>query len=377
MKKIFPKLFLLGCILISASACSEMNDKHEAWMEDGERIYIGKIDSLKVFPGNERVKLRFWASDPRAKSVAFYWVPDKDSMIVNLNKTSSIDSFEVVIGGPGSTKQISEANYTLSIITRDDAGHRSIPFEKVVNVYGANFRSTLTQRVLKSKSYDDASGTLSLRYSGAVNEKEIGIQIGYTDRNGTTKNEIFPGSSIPDPLILTNIDPSKTVSYKTLFLPDPLAIDTFYTDPSVITIENTLNVALGKGARVSDVLEAKYAAANAVDGVVSSDSRWVSSNAGEHWIEVDLGQEYAIHSLRTLIGSGSSYTNPVKEFSFQAEVNGVWETIISVNNNADPQFKRDFPEVNTRKVRYFVPDYASNMVRMFELEVYATIRYGN
>jgi|GEM_PF-896242 len=376
MEKILLKIFFLVNIVISFTACSDMNDKHDMWMEDGERIYIGKIDSLKVFPGNERVKLRFWASDPRAKSVGFYWVPDNDSMLVDLNKTSSIDSFEVFIGGPGSTKQIAEANYTLSIITRDDAGHNSIPFEKIINVYGENFRSTLTHRVLKSKEYNDPTGSLSLRYSGPVNEKEIGIKIRYTDRSGVAKSEVFSSASIPDPLVLTYIDPAKTVSYSTLFLPDPLAIDTFYTDPFVVAIENIINVALGKSATGSDFLEAKYVATNAVDGIVSSDSRWVSSNAGEHWIEVDLGQEYAIHSFRTLVGSGTSYTNPVKEFSFQAEVNGVWETIISVNDNTDPQFKRDFPEVNTRKVRYFVPDYASNMVRMFELEVYATIRYG-
>lgn len=236
MKKSGLYIFLIVSVIMSLYSCSDMNDMHDEYLVGGERIYIGKIDSLKTFAGDGRVKLQFWASDPRAKAVGFYWYPNNDSLFVDINHTSSTESFEVYIGGVSSTKTISEGNYTLKIITQDKKDHFSIPFEKIINIYGDRFRSTLVNRVLKSFVYQVSDASLSLTFSGPINDKEIGIEISYTDKDGTGKILVLADAEVTTPVKLLNVDKTKPVSYRTMFHPEPNAIDVFYASSKTITI---------------------------------------------------------------------------------------------------------------------------------------------
>lgn len=208
-------------------ACSDMNDKHDMYLALGEQIYIGKVDSVNLFPGNNRVKIRFWASDPRCKSVGFHWSPFNDSLLVAINKTSSIDSFEVVIGGPTSEKLIKEGSYTFKIFTYDNKGHRSVPFEKIIKIYGSRYESALSNRVLTSRVYASTSGNLSLYFGMPINEDDIGVAIRYFDRNGIQNDSVVVNALMTTPVILPNVDATQEVSYRTLYMPEPLAIDTF------------------------------------------------------------------------------------------------------------------------------------------------------
>jgi hypothetical protein len=375
MKNSIIKIILITIAVYFSSGCSEMNDKHDLFLIDGERIYIGKVDSLKSFPGDNRIKLRFWASDPRCSSVGFYWTPNADSLIVDINKNSPIDSFDVFIGGENSAKTLSEGSYNMKVVTFDEAGHFSIPFEKTINVYGEQYRSTLANKILSSLEYQDSTGTLSLFFADPLREDDIGIAISYTNREGKAKNLVLPNSEITSPVNISNVDVSEGVSYQTLYLPEPNAIDTFTTNSSDIEISQVINVALNKPVKVSDILNDNFIGPNAVDGIIDDNaSRWVSSSSGEHWIEIDLEQEYSIHKLKTWIGA-KGFNNPVANFIFQAEIDGEWHNILEVSNNSDPQFEASFPEVTTKKVRYFVPEYENNMVRLYEIAVYAKITY--
>ncbi len=236
IKHIFRFLFVFAAIHLFLPGCSDMNDLHETYMKDGERIYIGKIDSLKVFPGDECVKLRFWASDPRVKSVKFSWVPNNNSMNVPIRKVSPIDSFEVLIGKKFNTTLIGEENYTFKIVTSDDNGSFSVPFEKVISVYGENYRSGLSNRVLKSTSYNDTDKSLTLNFSNPINEEEIGVKILYNEIGGLQKTLLLTNKEITGAIIITGVDTSAVVSYCSQFLPEPLAIDTFSADVKTVKI---------------------------------------------------------------------------------------------------------------------------------------------
>lgn len=371
MKKSISYLYMFLCLVILLTGCSDMNDKHDEFLVNGERIYIGKIDSLKTFAGDGRIKLRFWASDPRAKTVTFYWFPNNDSMTVDIIKTSPVDSFEVFIGGPTGTKTIQEGNYTLKAITRDQSNHFSIPFEKTINIYGDRFRSILTNRVLRSITFKASDGLLSLFYSGAVNEKELGIEIFYTTRNGEIKVLQLPASKITSPVAIPNVDATKGVSYRTKFLPEKLAIDTFYTPKTPIVITQIVNVALNKPVTTSDNLNTSLVGNNAVDGIISDPSRWVSTATGDHWIEINLQQPYTIDSFETWNGSGGLVNTAIPDFNFQAEVNGEWINLVQVTGNSLANYKNTFPKVTTSKVRFFT----RTQTRLFDIAVYSTIRY--
>ncbi len=237
MKKIISNLLFTSALMIVFASCADMNDKLDVYLAEGERIYIGKIDSIHTFAGENRIKLAFWASDPRAQKAGFYWYPNNDSMIVDIAPKVDNTYFEAFIGGPNSTKSIEEGNYTLKIITRDGAKHYSVPFEKIINIYGDKFRASLTNRVLKTIAYQATTSALSLTFSGPTNEKEIGVGIQYTNKLGVAQSLILPNSVITSAaVVVPNVDKTLPVSYRTMFLPEPLAIDTFYTTSKVIII---------------------------------------------------------------------------------------------------------------------------------------------
>ena len=57
------KLFsagVLGCLLVS---CGDMLENIEQYIDKGETIYVGKVDSLKLYPGRERIGAYLSLSD--------------------------------------------------------------------------------------------------------------------------------------------------------------------------------------------------------------------------------------------------------------------------------------------------------------------------
>lgn len=159
-----------------------------------------------------------------------------------------------------------------------------------------------------------------------------------------------------------------------MFLPDSLAIDTFYTDFSQAPVMMTLNVALNKPATVSGMHTPDNSADKAVDGIIGdNNSRWVSPASGEHWLEVDLQGEYTISGFNSWTGNAGALSHPTKNFYFQAWIDGEWVNLVEIIDNSEPVIGGSFPEVTTSKVRYFVPDYTGNRVRLYELEVYSVV----
>lgn len=371
MEKNHITLIVIGILLMIS--CTDMNDVYREYLEDGERIYIGKVDSMMVLPGNERFMLRFWVSDPRAKSVTFYWVPEDDTLYYELQRSSMNAPFEVLIGGSGSTKTIKEGKYTLQVVASDNQGHYSLRKEKNVNVYGEKYRSSLLNRVLNDVEYDPDENNLALDFSGPFNDDDIGVEVNYTDREGAIKAIKFANSHLGSTVSISGLDVSKGVSYRTMYLPDTLAIDTFYTANRQVPIKMAVNVALNKPTRASGVNSVNDSPDKAVDGIITNNSRWVSPASGIHWLEIDLERAYTVSSFKTWTGANGNMSHPTRDFFLQAWVNGEWVDIVKVTGNANPEYGASFPEVTTDKLRYYVPEYTDNRVRLYEIAVYSII----
>lgn len=226
MKKYSINFIVLILLSFIAYNCSDMNDKHAIYMQDGERIYIGKTDSTHVFSGNMRSLFRVWVSDPRAKSVLFQWEPNNDSVWVPIVRSSITDPIEFIIGIPGGLKSLPEGNYAFSIRTSDDKGNYSIPVEKMINIYGESFQVSLTNRAIRSAKQTETN-VVEFVFSNPINEKEIGIRINYVDAAGISQSKTYLNADISNPLIIENIDESAEVSYSSLFVPEADGIDTF------------------------------------------------------------------------------------------------------------------------------------------------------
>ena len=92
------------------------------------------------------------------------------------------------------------------------------------------------------------------------------------------------------------------------------------------TLEDHLSRSLTKGARVKASGEHRdYSAAQALDGNMSEDSRWIVKGPGS--LEVDLGEEKTFRSVYLASGWKREARYAVKNFELQVKNEGAWKTV--------------------------------------------------
>lgn len=225
MKKCINKLLFFSAIVIIISACSKIDDYKEKYMAGGSIIYSGKMDSVMIFSGRNRVKLTgLFTSDPNIVKYRVFTNSRQDSVEVQVKRTSGVDTANLII------PNLSEGTQSFEIRTYDAAGNSSVPVFVTANVYGANYQSSLVNRgVADASLQNDGSARISWAdVSGDAGV--INMEVNYTDTAGMVHDTIFPSVAAGLVTNLPAIKLGSTFSYKTAFLPNPTAIDTFYTD---------------------------------------------------------------------------------------------------------------------------------------------------
>jgi hypothetical protein len=201
-------------------ACSDMNDLHREYMERGETIYIGKVDSAEIYGGRNRAKLKYWSSDPRATKLRVYWMSRKDSAEFSIPPGGGKDAVEADI------PNITENSHSFELVTfTSDLKYRSIADVENANIYGARYQSSLRDRSILSALYSEAKKEWTITWLGAV-ENGISSDITYTDSTGVVITRSVPMSETQTIIKY----PAKDLKYRTRFLPDAKAIDIFYTE---------------------------------------------------------------------------------------------------------------------------------------------------
>lgn len=231
-------LFASAFLLLTAS-CEKMGDTYEEYLKGGEIVYPGKADSLAAFPGNKRIALQWLIlSDPKIVKAVVYWNNQADSVIVPIQKTAHVDTITITL------RNMEEGLYTFDVYTYDKAGNRSIGNQVIGEVFGESYQRTISNRLIRAVSWLDLpqEGSTSA-FKGAeiswygVNAQAIFLDVEYTKEDGATallREEPVRVSGRPplfrETMRLPNCQINSTITYKTAFVPDPLAIDTFYTE---------------------------------------------------------------------------------------------------------------------------------------------------
>lgn len=214
--------FIFIALLVSLIGCSDP-DEYKMYLEGGEIIYLQKADSLTAFPGKNRIQLSWTSVDPRITNykVVYSQSAEKDSVIVPASSHNdySIDTISVIINN------LEETMYNFQIISYDESGNKSIPVEIEESSYGENYESSLMNRVIKNKLMSSNGLTLEW-YDG--NETELGVEIFYSDEEGNEKVYFMPGDE--SSALIDDFNPAYPFLYRSLFMPDTTAIDTFYTE---------------------------------------------------------------------------------------------------------------------------------------------------
>ncbi len=207
------------------TACSKMDD-YKKYLADGPIIYTGRVDSVKLYPGNNRILLTMLLrSDPKITKVRLYWNDRNNSTEQNMVRSSGVDTVKFML------TSMAEGTYNFEIYTYDNAGHSSVLVTADGQVYGQNYINSLFNRSLRSVAYIGGSKARLVWYGPS--SQTIGQQIKYTDSLGAGIDFIEPvfkpNGQSKDTTILTNFKKLNYFQYRTLYKPDPNALDTFYS----------------------------------------------------------------------------------------------------------------------------------------------------
>jgi len=212
-------LFVIGIAVVSS--CTKMDD-FKKYTEGGEIIYSGRVDSLKIRSGLNRVLIQgLFISDRKVTLCKIFWNSRQDSLIVPVVRKAAVDTLSKYV------TNLVEGTYNFEIVTYDAIGHPSIPVVRSgVKVYGPNYGAFLINMPIADVSLDNTTANIVWggldKTSGAVY-----MDILYTNTSGTkVRAKKLVNSSTAQ---LLNYKYRSTFDYRTVYLPDTAAIDTFYT----------------------------------------------------------------------------------------------------------------------------------------------------
>ncbi|WP_262247889.1 DUF4998 domain-containing protein [Parapedobacter soli] len=318
--------FMMGGLLVS---CGKMDAPYNEFLQGGEIVYNGKAEMLQAFPGNNRIKLKWYIiSDPKITHGKIFWnnpahiegetpIPGqrpggRDSLEVRIQRSADTDSVEVIID------KLIEGVYTFDVYMYDDLGHSSVKAEVISDVYGTAYQATVANRPIGTLLLDTIGekSDLYIPWFG-IAQQAVAVELQYTDVSGEAKTMQITQKPHPiDPRRGTVWQERDTIfnymegtgfKYRTAYLPDPTAIDTFYTAYTDLQADDIAyfmlppppvedaNFALGKKVTFSS------SSGPLTDGDRTTGSgRWQPSS-GERadlnvWFYVDLGETTEINT---------------------------------------------------------------------------------
>lgn len=290
--------FLFLFFSMSFFACSKMNGTYEKFLKSGVIIYPGKADSLTAHSGNGRIELLWMLSDPKVTECRVYWNQGNDSLNVPIKKVSGIDTIKVIINN------LKEGTYSFTVYSYDNKGHTSVGSEAIGTVYGEQYSNVLVNRFIKNMKV--VNGQLVIAWS-IPDDGTIGEEISYKDKEGKSRKMFVP---VTDSAKIKNMKPGDSFQYRTLYLPDSTAIDTFYTGSKSIMVaaklfEVKLDKSLFKAVHLPTDTYKPHSSANPMDkiwdGILNTNSHSFLTDPGTgfpQWFTFDLGAKVKLTRMK-------------------------------------------------------------------------------
>ncbi len=365
IKWLFPVLFFHLFI----ASCSKMSD-YKKFVEGGEISYPGKIDSVVVFSGDGRVLIQgLFKSDPKVASCRIYWNNMHDSLEVPVTRTANTDTLRQFI-------TLTENLYNFRIHTFDALGNKSVPVYATGRVYGNAYKESINNRLILRQMADDRDNVLIAWRDIDKTLGAFATEVRYGSTTGSQKTARFPisekESTIPD------YERGTPIEYRTLYRPDTLSIDTFYTAYSPLvgdfyfkkqtwTIVDFSSNHGGNDNKVQNVIDGTYT------------TRWhtLVGRRYPHFVVVDMQKKRNITNFsveRTTYDSpGGDSRAPTTFQLLVSEDNIVWRDlgVYKFNNLLNgEQFYPMSPAVIARYFKFIGLTGTDNNMVLGEISVY-------
>ena len=243
MKNILYSIIIL-LATVGFVACDNVNSMHDKYLANGEKFYVGKVDTFAIFGGQNRAKFIVWVKDFRATSLLVTRMDTTLTYKFNLSETNRADSMVFYIDN------LKEGTNVLSWNTwNTDGTVNSIPQGTSVTTWGERFQSFLSNRKVLTVTYKSLFKAYTATWE-ANNVKEpsfstyaLGHEVNYitNNSNDTLIQVIYDPTLLSTPSATTKLPnlllTSGQIKYRMLFKPVPTCIDTFRTEYSTYTIQ--------------------------------------------------------------------------------------------------------------------------------------------
>lgn len=217
----------IAAISIFFIACSKMDSTYIDFTKKGSITYVGSADSVKVHSGKNRMKLSWKIIDPSATKALIYWNNKSDSLLVPVAISKAPNLMEVWLN------DMNEGSYSFNITLFDNKNNKSIVVNAVGQVYGNNYLNSLLARPVKHAIYE--KDTVKITW-GTPDVTVIGTEMKYTDKQNVVQVLRIPVDSVITKLDQFDFAHNETFEYRTLYLPDTLSVDTFYTVTKTVKV---------------------------------------------------------------------------------------------------------------------------------------------
>lgn len=324
-KNIYRKMMAGACVALGMCACTGMDEYKDLFLSNGVQLYTGKVDSVKIYSGHERVLVKgLFMSDPKVTGCIVYWNSKTDSVDIPVTRTTGVDTLKQIINLP-------ENLHNFEIYTYDKYGNRSVPVYATGNSYGPNFISQLINRPLKGGDPVSADGELKFALLPVdMTLGPIHTVVEYTTAsNGKDTAHVAIDQA---EVTIKNYKSGTPFTYWTEYVPDTLCIDTFKCEKT--EVKEIINKIPLTYLACSDE-EVEKEGTNGfgrltVDG--DPETFWHSDHSPHvpfpHWLSYDMGEAHTLYCF-DLIGRSGNAGNQFKNFEIWGKMNADddWELI--------------------------------------------------
>ncbi|MDI9605909.1 MAG: DUF4998 domain-containing protein [Bacteroidota bacterium] len=228
MKQTIKTLTLTALALVMLigvfPSCDDMNDIQSEYADRDERVYLGKVDSLKAFPGFGRAKITWYiTADPKIEQTVIYWNQRSDSLVKNVSRSSSGVMKDSII-----IENLPEGSTFLEFRNKNSKGEYSLYTSVTATAWGGNFAKGLRARRLTTTIFNYQESEFALEFTPAAQgDSVVYSELYYTDNQGVKKSMRIE-REVND-TVLTNFADGAEFHFRNIFFL-PQGMDTVYGD---------------------------------------------------------------------------------------------------------------------------------------------------
>lgn len=212
-------------MVIAYWGCTKMDSTYKEFLADGPIIYSQKVDSVKVYPGRNRVLIT-WKPirDPRVSKINISWGGSSESKEIPV---TSVRDTSLLLEG------LAEGNYIFNFYTSDELGNRSVKTEALGTTYDTLYERGLTLRDITSLSRTGTTLSLSFKSMTGV-EAYSGQEVTYrSSADGQNRKVIFN----PNQSEVSISDFSgNSLTHRSVYKPQILSPDSFYSVSRTVSV---------------------------------------------------------------------------------------------------------------------------------------------